>query len=310
MLLNISKNYLIWSLAIIVAAVLWSLDGTLIRPHFYQFPAINIVFLEHLFGAILLSPFVFWWWNRIKTMWKSSIGSLLWVSFFWGLFGTLMITEAYFAAFRGETTFATVILLQKLQPFFALFLAGILLKEKLTKWFYTWAIVAIFSGYMIAFWSLGKSIFSLGISDNAALYAILAAFAFGSSTVFWKNLVSYLWFRISTALRFILTTILAGIVLFFISSFWSIASVTHFHWQLLILITCSSGAGALFLYYFGLKRVAASNATIFELAWPLSGIFFDWYFNGNILNSTQIIFSVLLLISFFMIIEEHKTIKN
>jgi drug/metabolite transporter (DMT)-like permease len=62
-----------------------------------------------------------------------------------------MITEAYFAAFRGETTFATVILLQKLQPFFALFLAGILLKEKLTKWFYTWAIVAIFSGYMIAF---------------------------------------------------------------------------------------------------------------------------------------------------------------
>jgi len=72
------------------------------------------------------------------------------------------------------------------------------------------------------------------------------------------------------------------------------------------LITFTSGAGALFLYYFGLNKITALNATIFELAWPLSGIFFDWYFNGNILNTTQIIFSCILLVSFFMIIEEHK----
>ena len=50
-----------------------------------------------------------------------------------------MITEAYFAAFRGETTLSTVIILQKLQPIFALALAAILLRERLTKTFYMFA---------------------------------------------------------------------------------------------------------------------------------------------------------------------------
>ena len=87
----------------------------------------------------------------------------------------------------------------------------------------------------------------------------------------------------------------------------SISNFTSFHWQLFILIACTSGAGALFLYYFGLKKVTASSATIFELAWPLSGIFFDWYFNGNILNPTQILFSIILLLCFFVIISDKQT---
>lgn len=306
MLFNISKKFLIGSLAIIGAATLWSLDGTIIRPNFYEFPALNIVFLEHLLGVILLSPFFFLGWKKIRTMTLKTAGSLLWVSLFGGLLGTLMITEAYFAAFRGETTFATVIILQKLQPVFALTLAALMLKEKLTKWFYLWAVLAIFSAYMIAYGSLGKDIFSIDIFHSAAFYAFLAAFAFGSSTVFGKNLVTELGFRVSAVLRFLCTTILAFFALLFFGDIVTLSSLTSFHWQLLVLITCTSGAVALFLYYYGLKKVSASNASIFELAWPLTGVFFDWYFNGNILNSTQILFSLLLLISFFMIIEEHK----
>ena len=56
------------------------------------------------------------------------------------------------------------------------------------------------------------------------------------------------------------------------------------------------------MYYYGLKKIQASKATIFELAWPLSGVFFDWYFNANILNATQILFSLVLLVCFFVII--------
>lgn len=306
MFLNISRKFLLGALAIIFAATMWSLDGTIIRPNFYQFSALNIVFLEHLFGTMLLSPFFFWGWKRIKNINLKTAWSLLWVSLFWGLLWTLMITEAYFAAFRWETTFATVIILQKLQPIFALSLAAIFLKEKLSKWFYVWWGVAIVSAYMIAYGSLGKDIFSINLFHSAAFYAFLAAFAFGSSTVFGKNLVTDLGFRISTVLRFFVTTLLAFVAVLLFWNISDIGNLTFFHWELLVLITFTSGAVALFLYYFGLKRVSASNATIFELAWPLTGIFFDWYFNGNILNSTQIFFSVLLMISFFMIIEEHK----
>ncbi len=305
-LFSYRKNFIVWSLAIVFAATLWSLDGTIIRPNLYELAPINIVFIEHFFWAILLTPFLFWGWSRVKSISRKSALSLLWVSLFGGLIWTLMITEAYFAAFRGETTFSTVIILQKLQPVFALSLAAILLKEKLSLRFYIFAALAIFSWYMIAFWSLWKDIFSINLFNNAALYAFLAAFAFGSSTVFWKNIVSDLGFRVSTALRFVVTTILAGIAILLFWDILSFANFTTFHWQLFILITLSSWAVALFLYYFWLKKVRASNATIFELAWPLSGIFFDWYFNGNLLNTTQIFFSFILLMSFFMIVSENK----
>jgi len=304
------KNFIIWALAIIFAATLWSLDGTIIRPNLYEFPAVNIVFIEHVFWAILLSPFIFWWWNRIKNMSQYTFLSLLWVSIFWGLLWTLMITEAYFAAFRWETTLATVIILQKLQPVFALFLAWIFLREKLTYRFYILAWIAIFSGYMIAYGSLWKDIFNISLTNNASIFALWAAFAFWSSTVFWKNLVSDLGFRVSTSLRFLTTAVLAWICVLIFSDITSLLYFTPFHWKLFTLIAFTSWAWALFLYYFGLKRVPASNATIFELAWPLTGIFFDWYFNGNILNMTQIIFSLVLLGCFIMIVSEKKNISE
>lgn len=301
-----NNSFIIGAFAIIIAATFWSLDGTIIRPNFYEFSALNIVFVEHLLWAILLSPCIFWGWKRITTLSRKSILSLIWVSFFGGLLGTLMITEAYFASFRWETTFATVIILQKLQPIFALLLAAILLKERLSKRFYVFATIAIFSAYMIAYGSLGKDIFDISLSNNAAFYALLAAFAFWSSTVFGKNLVSDLGFRVSTALRFSLTAIIAWVAIFIFWDFMTIGNFESFHWKLFLLIVCTSGAGALTLYYYGLKKIPASSATIFELAWPLSWVFFDWYFNGNILNSIQVIFSCILLLCFFMIISDKK----
>jgi drug/metabolite transporter (DMT)-like permease len=306
----INKKFLIWAGAIIFAAILWSLDGTLIRPNFYSFPALNIVFIEHLFGAILLSPFLFMGWKKLKKLSKKSMFDIIWICVFGGLFGTLAITEAYFAAFRWDTTFSTVIILQKLQPIFAIWLARIVLKERLSAQFYLWAWLGIASAYMIAFGWLGNDIFNIELFGNPALYAILAAFAFASSTVFGKDLVDHLGFRLTTALRFSITALLALIA---VVLFGEISAITNFevlHWQLFTLIVFTSWAAALFLYYFWLKKVQASAATIFELAWPLSGIFFDWYFNGNVLTPLQAIFSIILLLSFFMIIKQAKPWKR
>lgn len=295
-------KFLIWSLAIIFAATLWSLDGTLIRPNFYNFSPLNIVFIEHLLGAILLSPFLFFWYKKLKNISKSSVFDIFWVSLFGWLLWTLAITAAYFAAFRWDTTLSTVIILQKLQPIFALWLARVVLKEQLSKKFYCWAWIGIVSAYMIAFGGT-TSILELNLMSNPAFYAILAAFAFGSSTVFGKDLVDHLWFRLTTALRFTLTSVLALIAILL---FWELSTIWNFeilHWQLFGVILFTSGAVGLFLYYFGLKKVPASAATIFELAWPLSGIVFDYMFNGNILTPVQALFSLVLLWAFFMIIK-------
>ncbi len=301
-----SLSFLVWALSIIIAAILWSLDWTLIRPKFYTFSPINVVFLEHLLWAIVLSPFLFFGYKKIRKIKRKDFLSLLWVCLFWWLIWTLAITEAFFSAFRWEAIISTIIVLQKLQPIFALLLASIVLKEKLTKSFYIWAIIAILSAYFIAFWSLWESIFSIDILNIPAFYAILAAFAFGSSTVFWKTLVNDLWFKLASSLRFLITTILAFIILLLFWNFSDFWKLELLHWKLLWIIVFTSWAWALFLYYYWLRKVSASASTIFELAWPLSAILFDYIFNENILNSTQIIFSFVLIISFFMIIKEKK----
>ncbi len=304
-----SKKFFIGAISIMAVATAWSLDGILIRPNFYSFPALNLVFIEHLLWALLLSPFLFFGYKKLKNISKKSIFDVIWISLFWWLLGTLAITEAYFAAFRWDTTFSTVIILQKLQPIFALLWARLILWEKLSKYFYIWAGIAIASAYIIAFggWT---DLFEVELLSNPAFYAILAAFAFGSSTVFGKDLVDNLGFKLTVALRFTVTALLALMALLIfgdISIIWNFESV---HWKLMSLIIFTSGAAGLSLYYFGLKKIPASAATIFELAWPLSGVLFDYIINDNILSPVQVVFSLILLLSFFMIIDGWKNISK
>ena len=301
-----NKTILLGSLAVGLAAILWSLDGVFIRPRFYQFPAALIVFLEHLFGFLLLSIFLFKDWASVKAMKRTNWIALFWISLFGGLLGTLFITKAFFAAFDGNITFATVIILQKLQSVFALLLARLLLGEKLRPNFYLWASFAIVSAYFIAFGKHGFNPVDLNFANSAAFFALFAAFAFGSSTVFGKKIVTNIPFSTAASLRFGLTTILALFYIFLTGDITKLGSLEGVHWLLLVAVVFSSGAIALFIYYFGLKRIPASFATLFELFWPVSAITLDYFINKNSLTLTQIVAVVVLLFSLFQILE----IKN
>ena len=301
---KIDKRILIGSGAIMLAALFWSLDGVFIRPKFYILPASLVVFLEHSLGFIVLSPFLFLNWYKIKKLTRKSWLAIFWVCVFGGLLGTLMITKAFFAAIHGETNFSTVIILQKLQPIFALIMARLILKEKLSSRFYFWAMIGVVAGYFLAFGHV--NVFEVNWMHNAAFFALLAAFSFGSSTVFGKRIVNHLDFKVTTALRFGITSILSLLVIIFSGNILNLNQVTGVQWWYLVVIVFTSGAGAMFIYYFGLKRISASTATICELFWPFSAIILDFVLNGNILNTIQVISSVALLIAFYFVIKEGK----
>ncbi len=289
-----------------LAALFWSIDGLFIRPKFYTLPADLVVFLEHTLGFIVLCPFIFTNWKTIKFLSKKSWGSIIWVSFFGGALGTIMITKAFFAAINGETTFATVIILQKLQPFFALLLARLVLKEKLSKKFYAWTVVAIIASYFIAFAKTGLDISSINWFHNAAFFAFLAAFAFGSSTVFGKRITNHLDYKAVAALRFGITTIMMLALILADGAILHFNQVTSVQWGLLGLIVFTSGAGAMFIYYFGLRRVTASTATILELFWPFSALILDYVFNKNYLTPVQIVAALALLLAFYKVTVQGK----
>ncbi|MDD3333504.1 MAG: EamA family transporter [Proteiniphilum sp.] len=298
---NWKPGVLVGALAIMLAALLWSIDGLFIRPMFYQLPAELVVFLEHILGFILLSPFIFRYWPNIKLLSRKSWMAIAWISLFGGLIGTVFITKAFFAAFDGEVSFAVVVILQKLQPIFALLLARLILRERLSKNFYIWAALAILASYFLAFSQDSFNINNLYFRQSGALFAFIAAFAFGSSTVFGKRISNHLDYKAVAALRFGVTTILSLILIIINGGMADFGLISFEQWKLLILIVLTSGAGAMFIYYFGLRRVPASSATILELFWPFSALILDYIFNRNYLDVVQWGALAVLLLAFYKI---------
>lgn len=304
-----SKSVFIGAGAVMLAAFLWSLDGMFIRPQFYVLPAPLVVFWEHCLGFILLSPFLFAGWSKLKTLRLKDWGAVIWVCFFGGMIGTIMITEAFFAAVHGEVTFATVVILQKLQPIFALVLARVILKERLSGKFYLWALGAVAAAYVLAFAKDGLDITRIDLFHHAAFFAFLAAFSFGSSTVFGKRVVNHIDYKLMSVLRFGITGLMVLVLLLITGKFLECNQINVLQWKLLVVIVLTSGAGAIFLYYYGLKKIPASLATICELFWPFSAVILDYILNGNLLTGLQIPAFFILLFCFYLAIVESKKIN-
>ena len=79
--------------------------------------------------------------------------------------------------------------------------------------------------------------------------------------------------------------------------FNSITDITDQQLIIFLIIVFTSGGTAIFLYYYGLKEISASVATICELAFPLTAVTLEYLLRGNILNGFQWFGVVLLVFS-------------
>jgi drug/metabolite transporter (DMT)-like permease len=131
----------------------------------------------------------------------------------------------------------------------------------------------------------------------ASLFALLAAFSFGFSTVLSKRALRNVTYALGTYLRFLITTIIMLLVVLSVNQFGAFYDVTTHQWIIFGIIAVTSGGAAIFLYYFGLKRITASVATICELSFPLTAIILEYFIRGNILNWPQWIGASLLVYS-------------
>ncbi|MCH7613529.1 MAG: DMT family transporter [Candidatus Marinimicrobia bacterium] len=246
-------------LAVITAAFLWSLDGIL-RQQLYTIPSFLIITLEHAFGAILFLPFLIKGWRQVKTLNQRGWGSVLWISICGGILGTFFYTKAL--SYVHYIDLSVVVLLQKFQPIFAILLAAVILKEKLSRRFLILAGAALVGGYLVTFGMTPMASWD-DRTTIASLLALLAAFSWGSSTVLGKHALNKLPFQVVTSLRLTITALLAGIVLLATQDMTAVMEITRPQWSVLILIVVSTGAVALFIYYYGLNRLPASHATIY-----------------------------------------------
>ncbi len=287
------------TLLIIIAALFWAFDG-LIRQHLYTLPPITIIFFEHLIGLLILTPFVWKYITNTKPS-KREWWLIVLISALSGLLGTLWFTTAL-----GKVHYisiSVVFLLQKLQPIFAITTAWIFLKEKFDTRYIKWALLAVSSAFFVTF---ANGYVNLATGEGtaiAALYALGAAFAWGSSTTFSKMLLTNIDSKVSTFYRFIFTLILAlPFVLLYghgQDGALAIPSTTQFGW--LAIIAVSTGMVALLIYYKGLAKTPVHISTILELTFPFVAIMLDFFVNGTVLSLSQWVAAIVLVFSIYQI---------
>ncbi|NUM25500.1 MAG: DMT family transporter [Candidatus Buchananbacteria bacterium] len=286
-------------LFIIVAAFFWALDGVVLRPALYTLPVPLVVLVEHALAFMFMLPFFIKEFAEVKKLRRSDWGAFAWVALFGGVIGTMCITKALF--YVNFVNLSVVVLIQKLQPVFALLLAAIVLKEKLPKKFFSWASLAIVATYFITFDGLVPNFNTGDKTLVAALFALGAAFAWGSSTVFGKRALAQVNFRTGTYLRFGLTTVIMLLISLATKDIFKLPAIAPQQWLTFFIIVFSSGGLAMFLYYYGLKRVTASVSTICELAFPLSAIILEFILRGRLLSVTQLVGAAVLLFAIYRV---------
>lgn len=253
---------------------MWGLDAVFIVALLHHFTSTEIVLLEHVLLALFAIPVLIWKRREIKRLNLYDWLAVLFVA--WG--GSALASILFTVAFNyGNAN--VILIMQKLQPVFAVLLAAILLKEKLRKGYWALLAASLVGAYMLTFGLHLPHAGLVGGSFVGALCALGAAFLWGGSTVMGKRVVSKVSFTTMAALRFAVALPL----LFTIVGLQHPNVHTAMHafalwqvWANLLFQTLVPSLMSLLLYYRGLDGVRASFATIAELAFPATGLLLNW----------------------------------
>ena len=305
--MNENKKRYIGATAIILAAIMWGFDGVVLTPRLFSLNVGFVVFMLHFVPFVLMNTFLFKEYKKIRTFSKSDFFTLFAIAFFGGALGTLAIVKALFLV--NFQHLSVVVLLQKLQPIFAIILAAIFLKERIEKKFAFWAILAVAASYFLTFGlHLPQSIEDTNLVQ-AALWAVLAAFSFGSATVFGKKALNKFPYYTTNFFRFGFTSVIMLIYLILTGALTHFQSMTVTHLIYFLIIAVTTGSGAIFLFYYGLNKVKAMISTICELFFPISAIFFDYFINKHTLSLVQWISAIIMIIAIVEISYKRKKVR-
>jgi drug/metabolite transporter (DMT)-like permease len=283
----------IGGLLICISAALWGLDGVVLTPRLSNIQVPFVVFLLHAVPFALMQPLLGRSYGALRTMNRTAWWSLFLVALTGGLVGTIAIVNALFLV--EFQRLSVVVLLQKLQPVFAISLAAVVLRERPTRDFLLWTVVAIGGAYLLTFGAARPDLSTDSVTAQAAAWALLAAASFGAATVFSKRLLASLSFTEATFARYGMTTVLALAYLLASGIGLPFSEVTPRNWVIILIIALTTGSGAIFLYYLGLSRVRAGVAAICELCLPLSAVILDYLINDSLLDTWQWVGAAVLI---------------
>ncbi|RUT46756.1 DMT family transporter [Paenibacillus anaericanus] len=284
---------------VVLGAALWGVDPLFRILLLDTLTSAQIVLLEHVIIALVMFPLM--WKNRSELRglgWKQ-VGALLFIS--WG--GSAIATVLFTMGLTNGNLNA-VLLLQKLQPLFAIILARLLLKESLPRYFFPLALVALGGTYLLTFG------FTLPIGhwkdfvQVGSLLSLGAAALWGGSTVMGRMMVGQMKYETVTSLRFILALPILLALTWSEGAAWNIPSGTSAIAGVSLNLLGQAllpGLLSLLVYYKGLTTTKASVATLAELSFPMVGVLINWIVFQEMITRPQIVGFILIWGALFVI---------
>lgn len=284
---------------VVLGAALWGVDPLFRLILLKSITSAQLVLLEHILIALCVAPIL--WKNRAELKgigWKQG-GALLFIS--WG--GSAIATILFTLGLAYGNANA-VLLLQKLQPLFAIILARFLLKESLPRHFSALFIVALAGTYLLTF---GFDIPFGHWNDFVQVGSLLslgAAALWGGSTVMGRLMVGQMKYETVTSLRFILALPLLLAITWNEGAAWHLpgdgAGIAAFSLNL-VGQALLPGLLSLLVYYKGLTTTKASVATLAELSFPMVGVLINWIAFQQVITLAQAFGFILIWATLFVI---------
>jgi len=284
-------------LLVFISSLFWAGDTPFREPLLLGGLSVPFVgFLEHLLNSIVSLPGLAAKRAGFKKLTLKQWAGLFYIGAGASALGALLYVQA---AVAMNYNFTVAALLQKLQPIFAISLAVIFLKEKLSPKFWLFAVPALFGAYLVTFgWASPNSLWSSGgqLRLLGPALAVGAAVLWAGGTVAGRSLLSGLDVQLVNGMRFIFGLLFLTVYVAFGYHF-QFGQMTPLFWRNTVIIALVTGFFSLWLYYYGLRHTKASVATLMELGYPLALTAVNWKFLGITLSAWQIFGALVLLAS-------------
>jgi DME family drug/metabolite transporter len=259
-----------------VAAALWGTDALFRRPLAQSTTATTIVFGEHVVLVLVTLPFLLPSLAALRRAGVRYLAAAVAVGAGASATATILFTQAFV---HGNPI--TPVVLQKVQPLVAVAGAWLVLGEEPRRRFAWFLLPALAGVWLIAF----PHPFEVSASGlTPILEALGAALLWGLGTVFGRYLGRELGFEQVTTVRFGFGLVASAIVLPLVGA-PAFSSAHDSLW--IVVLALVTGAIALTLYYYGLRRTPAMLASLGELAFPVTASLVGYVAFGATLRWTQ-----------------------
>ncbi|WP_042196956.1 DMT family transporter [Paenibacillus camerounensis] len=284
---------------VVMGAALWGVDPLFRIILLESLTSSQIVLLEHVVLFLAAAPVLWRHRAELKGIRLRQAGALLVVSWGGSALATILFTKALSS---GDLN--AVLLLQKLQPVFAIGLAAVILKERLPRNFGLLIVLALGGTYLLTFgWTVPFGHVNNFVSVGS-LMAMGAAALWGGSTVMGRYLLGSLSYETVTSLRFILALPLLFALTTMEGAPWQVSGglgATSLVAVNLLLQALLPGLLSMLLYYKGLNTTKASFATLAELSFPMTGILINWIVYHQLVTMAQVVGFALIWTALFYI---------